>query len=107
LTFDKTEYYLGEKATVSFTCDNTQCSKDVKGFKLKLFRQYKAKDPESGVSTSFGEYCSVVKFEGCGAYEKVTKSLAIKIPTEDKFVSCEHSEDELPLLKAMTTSVQG
>lgn len=43
ITFDKNEYYLGEKATVRFSIDNTDCKKDVKSCKLKLYRHYNLK----------------------------------------------------------------
>lgn len=38
ITLDKDIYQVGETIRVKIHCDNSECSKDVEGFKLKLLR---------------------------------------------------------------------
>jgi len=42
ITFDRNEYFMGETARVKIVCDNTKCDKEVKSFKFKLHRRYRA-----------------------------------------------------------------
>ena len=46
MVFEKNEFYLGEKAKVRVTVDNTECKKDVRGIKFKLHRHYVGTDNE-------------------------------------------------------------
>lgn len=83
LTFKQKEFYLGEAAKVKFTCDNRACSKPIKNFKIKLFRRYLAKDPESKSQTEKNEYCAIQKYPGCPAGERLSRELEFKIPKLD------------------------
>jgi len=39
-SIEKTEWYVGEPIKVQISCDNTNCHKPVKNFKVKLFRTH-------------------------------------------------------------------
>jgi hypothetical protein len=43
MIFGKNEFYVDEQAQVRIICVNTKCAKDVKSFKMKLIRQFKAR----------------------------------------------------------------
>jgi hypothetical protein len=72
IIFERNEYYLGDKAVVKIICDNSKCSKAVRCFKIKLHRIHKAKDIKRNES-KHGEYCKVLKAEGCPANTKVER----------------------------------
>ena len=38
ITLEKDVYSVGESIKVNIICDNSQCKKDIDGFKLKLVR---------------------------------------------------------------------
>lgn len=84
ITFDRNEYYIGEKAHVSIVCDNSHCEKAVRGFKFKLHRRHVGKD-NANWATGHTDYVSVLKAPGCPAKTKVERDYTIDIPTVDKF----------------------
>lgn len=110
ITFDRNEYYLGEDAKVHFACDNSRCSKAVRGFKMKLHRKYTATDPRTKQKSCFGDYCAIAKFPGCPANKKIKRTLQLRIPISEKSIDLDnvkHVEDERKLLESLTTSVEG
>lgn len=82
ITFEKNEYYLGEKAIVKVAIDNSNCGKAVQGIKFKLHRHYSSKDRDGWQSVG-SKYLCTVKAEGCQAGQKVERTVEIDIPTED------------------------
>lgn len=107
IIFDKNEYYVGEKVHVRIICDNTNCKKAVRGFKLKLHRHYVGKD-NGAWSTSGASYISFLKAPGCPAKTKVEREYSIDIPTHDPVSN--HNilgPDHQSLANAFSTSVQG
>ena len=55
VVFEKNQYCLGEEASVTISCDNSECSKDITNFKFELFRRYVA---HSGTAMT-RDYCAV------------------------------------------------
>jgi hypothetical protein len=108
IIFDRNEYYIGEIAKVKIICDNTKCSKPVRGFKFKLHRKHLGKD-NSNWATGNSTYVSVLKAAGCPAKTKVEREYEIQIPMEDKHdgtYATQHP-DEKQMLDSFSTSVQG
>lgn len=81
--FERNEYYPGETINVRYVCDNSQCDKAVKNFKVKLQRRHFGKDL-TGWATESAEYIetTVVKAE-CPAKSKKDCIVSIQIPTTD------------------------
>jgi len=47
VSFDRQQYYPGEKCEVRLQCDNSKCSVAVKSFKIKLKRKVYARGERS------------------------------------------------------------
>jgi sporulation-control protein spo0M len=47
-SLNKTRYYPGENLKLKIDIDNRKCSKDVKSYKVKLWRRWTIVDHESG-----------------------------------------------------------
>jgi hypothetical protein len=82
ITFDRNEYFMGETARVKIVCDNTKCDKEVKSFKFKLHRRYRAyRSPGSiigAIHTAY--YMEQIKVKGCPAKTKVEREFELPIP---------------------------
>ena len=84
--FEKNEFYSNDKLRLRVTCDNSECRKAVKEFKIKLFRSYNitadgnqavfpCKTKKEGATSKGMGYVGKVKFPGCNAKEKVVRDL--------------------------------
>ena len=87
IKFERNIYLPGELIAINVDCDNTKCSSAVRSIKLKLKRKLFLKygDVIHGHETSASTFLVVDKTEGCAAKERVTRELAIEIPTDDVF----------------------
>jgi len=71
--FLKNQYYPGELADIWIDCDNSKCSKSIKSFKFKLFRQLRCRESESGHYDTFTTNLKAVKEGDCKANAKEQK----------------------------------
>ena len=62
--FEKSQYYLGEMASVRIVCDNSACEKDIKNFKFKLLRAYQGKESPGKYATTSSKYLVAKKEAG-------------------------------------------
>jgi len=108
-TFEKNEFFPGEKANVRVVCDNSGCSKAVKSFKFKVHRAYKAFSHKKEHYSHAENYLSAIKEAGCGAKSKVDKVFKISIPNHDPVREqyFETHPDEMQSLKDFSCSMQG
>jgi hypothetical protein len=83
ITFEKNEYFMGELAKIKIVCDNTKCDKEVKGFKFKLHRNYRAYNRPGSyfAAVKNAYYLEQIKVKGCPAHTKVERELEIYIPS--------------------------
>lgn len=79
IIFDKNEYYLGDKAKIKIICDNSKCSKAVRGFKFKLHRKIfgRANITKPPTTTTVSEYVFQIKEEGSPAKQKVEREFEV------------------------------
>jgi hypothetical protein len=86
--FEKNEFYNNDKPRLRVTCDNSQCRKALKEFKIKLFRTYSimadgnqavfpCNTKNEGASSKGSGYVAKAKFPGCKAKETVTRELEL------------------------------
>lgn len=122
VSFEKNEFYSNDKMRLRIVCDNSNCKKKVKEFKIKLFRKYilrtngvvgyyRVKDRKPVTSVK-EEYVATQKFPGCDAHVKATVDLELPIPNCDqdndnlhKYVDL--TPEDIRLMKTFTCSVQG
>lgn len=122
VVFEKNEFYSNDKLKLRLTCDNSECRKDVKEFKIKLMRKYvlrtngicgfyRVRDKKA-VTSHKEEYVATAKFPGCKAKSLGTAELEVDIPNFDtgnddlhKYVPL--TNEDVRLMKAFTCSVQG
>jgi DNA-binding LacI/PurR family transcriptional regulator len=101
IVFDKNEYYQGESARVSIACDNSKCSKAVRGFKFKLHRKIlvRSTNTKQAVTLTLQEYVFALKEQGIPAKAQVTREFEIMIPTSeansDKMLTLHPDDDAL------------
>lgn len=87
ITFDKSQYYLGEHAKVKFTCDNSACSKEVQRFKFSLQRKFTVSDGKYNNNnvTDLRVIAENSNVGGCPAGQKKEVEIIMPIPTQDPF----------------------
>lgn len=112
ITFEKNEYYLGEKANVRVVIDNSNCSKDIKSVKFKLHRHYLGRSGD-GWTTLGSNYLISKREPGCPAGQKIDKTFEIEIPSKDPTTTTSgmqagqmHPDDNL-MLESFSTTVSG
>ena len=94
ILFEKNTFYNSDKIRLQLICDNSGCKKDVKEFKIKLFRRYLIntngrwqycgfKQNSKAVNSKKEEYVATGKFPGCKSKEVVTRNLELDLPNID------------------------
>lgn len=81
VSFNKNQYYPGESVDIWLDTDNSKCSKPIKSYKFKLFRQLRCREPETGHYDSFSSNLKTVKQPGCAANLKEKKHYQFEIPS--------------------------
>jgi hypothetical protein len=81
--FEKNSFYAGEDARVRIICDNSKCSKAVKSFKFKIYREIAGRTGNKKHSIDNEGYIFSVKEKGCKAKSKSDRIICIKLPSED------------------------
>ena len=79
IIFDRSNYIIGQTASVRIICDNSRCAKAVKEFKIKIYRQLIAGSFNIWKLIKNG-YVAVQKFPGCSAHTKSERNFLLKIP---------------------------
>ena len=82
-------YYPGEQIDVILDCDNSQCSKAIKSYKLKLFRQLRCRGAISGQFDTFVSLLKKKTFPGCAAQATDNRVISFDLPVMEK----DRSED--------------
>ena len=65
---DRNWYYPQEKINLELDCDNSNCSKAVKYFKLRLVRQLRCRSAITGKFETFISHLKYTKYDGMAAY---------------------------------------
>ena len=99
MVLDKDIYSVGDTIRVQINCDNSECSKAISGFKLKLQRNIQAVSMmgEHKVA-NHQKYVSVFRdVEGALAREVKTINIDLPIPEQDDY--CPPLISVLPVFK--------
>ena len=64
---------------IKIKCDNTNCRKPVKEFKIKLYRFFAGND-DGFTSVESDDYEHVERYPGCAANARVERDYSFKIP---------------------------
>ena len=97
IVLDKDIYSVGETIRVQINCDNSECKKDISGFKLKLQRNIQAVSMmgEQKVA-NHQKYVSIFRdAEGASAREVKTINIDLPIPERDDY--CPSLGEVLPV----------
>lgn len=78
IIFDRFVYSLGQRANIKIICDNSNCAKAVKEFKIKLLRQFTGTDYHETIKSQ--SYVNVLRDPGCPAHTKVERDYYFTIP---------------------------
>ena len=87
IVLDKDIYSVGDTIRVQINCDNSECSKSISGFKLKLQRNIQAVS-EMGETkvANHQKYVSIFKeTEGVAAHENKQIQIELEIPEMDDY----------------------
>ena len=76
--FDRKVYFLGQTVNIKIICDNSNCAKAVKEFKIKLHRGYSGTDSSNTITVD--SCVHVLRDGGCPAHTKVERDYSFTIP---------------------------
>ena len=120
VTFERNQYYGGDKVTVKVVCDNSKCSTAVKSFKLKFKRKVfmlgeriTVQGDRIQLLNKQSKYLYAHKDtdHGCGAKKKVERELTMDIPQIDpdfaKMNNQNLKEHETKMMEQMQASCNG
>ena len=104
--FEKTSFFAGGDVRVRIVCDNSKCSKAVKSFKFKIYREVVGRTGNKKHSIDNEGYIFSVKEKGCKGKDKVDRLIVFKLPQEDpEFKSPFHTTvDETSVRNSFTPS---
>ena len=87
IVLDKDIYSVGDTIREQINCDNSECSKSISGFKLKLQRNIQAVSEMGEYKVAnHQKYVSVFRdVEGAQAREVKTISIDLPIPEQDDY----------------------
>ena len=81
--FEKNHFTPGEIANIRIICDNSQCSKPIWAFKIKLLCFVEGN--QTANSTKFSSYIHKIKEVGnCAAGGQADRTFQFKIPTDNE-----------------------
>jgi hypothetical protein len=85
ITFDNNLYSPGDAIRVKIDCDNSQCGKVIKSFKIKLKRKIYIQIGSGLLASTYkaSSYMCSKQVEGCASKETVQRELELVIPTTD------------------------
>lgn len=107
ISLEKHRFAPGEKIKVMIDCDNTQCKKPVKSYKIKLMRKISCLSGKKGVGKPLltnEEYIVALKYDGCLEKVRDQRTIEFDIPLTDKaFGTVDNLHPELRHMVKMFT----
>ena len=100
VTFARNVYEPGSTIKIKIECDNSQCSCEVKAFKIKLQRKWVGFAGTTQYRSS--KYLQEVKIPGVGGHKTLNECVNFELPKVNKFYDAEK-----PYSKLLSSSVNG